>query len=95
MLVEVDADLAVALRQAVGLEGSRDRATGVAVVEQDDAATVVVDDQAALDALRERLMALQGDYLVSDGLADYADGVARLRTRLPRVWQGGIHSVAA
>lgn len=95
MLVEADENLTVALRQAAGLDGARDRVSGVAFVERDDATLVVIDDQDALDEFRHRLTSLQRDYLVSDGLAEYADAIAQLRARLPRAWQDGVHAVAA
>lgn len=95
LLVETGETLAVPIRQAVGLEGSRERVTGVAFVERKDAATVVVHDQAALDELHDRLATLQRDYLVSDGLAEYADALADLRARLPRRWRTGALAVAA
>ena len=95
MVVTVDADDEIVLRQALGLEGSRERVPNVAVVEQDDAVVLVVLDQPALDALHDALAGIQRDYLVSDGLAHYADAVARLRTRLPRAWRTGAFTVAA
>ena len=55
MVVAIDADDEIVVRQALGLEGTRERVPNVAVVEQDDAVIVVVHDQPALARLRTRL----------------------------------------
>lgn len=92
MLVEADESLRTPLLQAVGVAGARTPVPDLAVVERDGAVTLVIPDQPTLDAVHDRLAAVQSDYLASDALAEHAAVVSRVRGRLPRRLQPSVYT---
>jgi hypothetical protein len=92
MLVEAHESLRTPLLQVVGTTGARAPVADLAVVERNAAVTLVIPHQQALDAVHDRLAAVQGDYLASDALSEYAAAVSRVRGRLPRRLQPSVYT---